>query len=47
MHQAGCPLLKCDNDNNITPADVMKAAFKENGAMDQFGKRYFNDLYFD
>ena len=36
-----------DTDNNITVEDVMQAAFKENGALDQLGKRYFAELYFE
>jgi hypothetical protein len=36
-----------DQDNEITIRDVDTGAFKENGALDQLGKRYFNELYFD
>jgi hypothetical protein len=32
---------------NITLAKVNVGAFKENGALDQLGKRYFAELYFD
>ena len=35
------------HSNNITLADVNLGAFKENGALDQLGKRYFAELYFD
>ena len=36
-----------DTDDNLTAADVMEAAFKENGALDQLGKKYFAELYFE
>jgi hypothetical protein len=36
-----------DEDNRITIDDVTDAAFKENGALDQLGKRYFAELYFE
>jgi hypothetical protein len=36
-----------DTDNNISEEDVSQGAFKENGALDQLGKRYFSELYFD
>jgi len=36
-----------DQDNNISLDDVNRGAFKENGALDQLGKRYFSELYFD
>jgi hypothetical protein len=36
-----------DSDNNITVDDVERGAFKENGALDQLGKRYFSELYFE
>jgi len=36
-----------DQDNNISLDDVNCGAFKENGALDQLGKRYFSELYFD
>ena len=36
-----------DTDNSISLADVSSGAFKENGALDQLGKRYFSELYFD
>jgi hypothetical protein len=36
-----------DSDGHITVDDVNTGAFKENGALDQLGKRFFNELYFD
>ncbi len=36
-----------DADDNISLDDVYHGAFKENGALDQLGKRYFTELYFD
>jgi hypothetical protein len=36
-----------DVDNNISEIDVAQGAFKENGALDQLGKRYFNEMYFE
>src|SRR5262249_42286545 len=31
----------------IREDDVLGGAFKDNGALDQLGKRYFSELYFD
>ena len=36
-----------DNDNLISVSDVNEGAFKPNGALDQLGRRYFAELYFD
>jgi hypothetical protein len=36
-----------DRDDIITIEDVETGAFKENGALDQLGKRYFSELYFE
>jgi hypothetical protein len=36
-----------DSDNEITVEDVQRGAFRENGALDQLGKRYFSELYFE
>ena len=35
-----------DTDNTIDFADVAEGAYKENGALDQLGQKYFNDLFF-
>jgi len=36
-----------DEDNDITVEDVLNGAFKDNGALDQLGNRYFSELYFE
>jgi len=36
-----------DSDNVIDKADVVKGAFRENGAFQQLGLKYFHELYFD
>jgi hypothetical protein len=36
-----------DEDNSISLNDVNYGAFRSNGALDQLGKRYFSELYFD
>jgi hypothetical protein len=36
-----------DSDDRITVEDVNQGAFKENGALDQLGKRFFSELYFE
>jgi hypothetical protein len=36
-----------DSDNNITAEDVEHGAFKTNGALDQLGKRYFDNMYYE
>lgn len=35
-----------DTDNNITVDDVLKGAYEENGAIDQLGSKYFNEVYY-
>jgi hypothetical protein len=35
-----------DTDNVITVEDVELGAYKPNGALDQLGKRYFDDMYY-
>ena len=35
-----------DSDNNIDVADVERAMFQENGALDLIGDRYYKDLYY-
>lgn len=34
-----------DHDNEITEEDVAGGAYKENGALDQLGDKYFNEMY--
>lgn len=36
-----------DTDNNIDEADVSRGAYRENGALDQLGRKYFQAMYFD
>ena len=36
-----------DSDNYIDIADVSTGAFSEHGALDQLGKQYFNEMYFE
>jgi hypothetical protein len=36
-----------DSDDRITNEDVNNGAFKENGALDQLGNRYFSEMYFE
>jgi hypothetical protein len=36
-----------DGDNNIDILDVNTGAFSEHGALDQLGKQYFNEMYFE
>ncbi|WP_167532093.1 ATP-binding protein [Rhodopseudomonas palustris] len=36
-----------DDDNNISVDDVLDGTFKEHGALNQLGKKYFADLYID
>jgi len=35
-----------DTDNEISIEDAERGAFKNNGALDQLGKRYFDDMYY-
>jgi hypothetical protein len=37
--------FESDTDGTINLSDVHLGAFKENGALDQLGTRYFNDMY--
>jgi len=36
-----------DEDNNIDSDDVLSGAFEKNGALQQLGRKYFENLYFD
>lgn len=36
-----------DQDNSIDKGDFLKGAFRENGAFQQLGVKYFHELYFD
>lgn len=46
IQQFGYYAFEEDTDNEIDQQDVVKGAFKENGALEQLGHKYFNDLYF-
>jgi hypothetical protein len=47
IQQFGYSAFEEDSDNCIDADDVMEGAFKENGALQQLGQKYFEDLYFD
>jgi AAA+ ATPase superfamily predicted ATPase len=36
-----------DRDDHIDEEDATNGAYKENGALDQLGRKYFQELYFD
>jgi AAA+ ATPase superfamily predicted ATPase len=36
-----------DSDMNIDDEDVLSGAYKENGALDQLGRKYFQEMYFE
>lgn len=38
--------FSADTDNHITLEDVLKGAYSENGAIDQLGSKYFNEVYY-
>lgn len=45
VQQYASTAFDTDNDDVITESDVMHGAFKENGALDQLGVRYFKEMY--
>jgi len=45
VQQYAFSAFETDNDNEININDVHFGAFKENGALDQLGTRYFEDMY--
>lgn len=47
IQQFGYCAFEEDTNNIIDDEDVIKGAFKENGALQQLGHKYFNELYFD
>lgn len=47
IQQYASSAFDTDNDNRITLQDVTYAMHKENGALDQLGKRYFESMYLD
>lgn len=47
IHEFGYCAFDADQDNNISLEDVLDGAFKANGAIDQLGKKYFHQMYFD
>jgi len=47
LQQFAYSAFEADTDNNITTEDVIGGAFKDNGALDQLGRKFFSDLYFN
>lgn len=47
VQQFGYCAFEEDTDKIIDDVDVAQSAFKENGALEQLGHKYFNELYFD
>ncbi len=47
IQQFAYSAFEADEDDHITFEDVNNGVFKENGALDQLGQRYFSELYFD
>lgn len=47
IQEFGSAAFSNDIDNNITIDDVMMGSMKQNGAIDQLGHKYFNEMYFD
>ena len=47
VQQFGYCAFEADADSHITQKDVDKGAFAENGALDQLGKRFFSEMYFN
>ncbi len=47
IQQFAYSAFEADNDNVIDEGDVIGGAFKENGAFQQLGLKYFHELYFD
>jgi hypothetical protein len=47
IQQFGYSSFEQDDDYVITSEDVVSGAYKENGALDQLGRKYFSDMYFD
>jgi len=47
IQQFAYSAFDADQDNNVTVTDFLDGAFKENGAYQQLGVKYFHELYFD
>ena len=47
IQQYASSAFDTDNNNEIDLKDVMHGAFKDNGALDQLGVRYFKEMYSD
>lgn len=47
IQQFAYSAFEADGDNHIDDADVVRGAFRENGAFEQLGRKYFQDLYFE
>lgn len=47
IQQFGYCAFAHDTDDHITKEDVLQGTFKENGAMDQLARKFFQEMYFD
>lgn len=47
IQEFGFAAFASDSDNNISIEDVQAGAMRTNGAIDQLGHKYFNEMYFD
>ncbi len=47
LQQFGHCAFEVDSDNRIDADDVNRGASDPNGALDQLGKKYFNEMYYD
>lgn len=47
LQQFAYSAFDSDTDNTISDEDVLSGAFRENGAMEQLGRKFFSDLYFN
>jgi hypothetical protein len=47
LQQFGHCAFEVDQDNRIDVTDVDRGATDVNGALDQLGKKYFNEMYYD
>jgi hypothetical protein len=47
IQQFGYCAFQSDTDDIIDIIDVIKGAYGENGAIDQLGRKFFQEMYFD
>jgi Cdc6-like AAA superfamily ATPase len=47
VQQFGYSAFESDTNNIIDPQDVLNGTFRENGALDQLGHKYFQEHFFD